>query len=60
MYRNFFAWIEVVQESREPMIHCDLFVMHIPAGRLLKHQRKKRCDSITQMRWRRKDAAITG
>ena len=60
MYRYFFARIAVVQEGREPMIHCDLFVMHMPAGRILKHQRTKRCDRNMQMRWRRKDAAIVG
>ena len=60
MYRHFFAWIAVVQEGRETMIHCDLFVMHIPAGRILKHHRTKWCDLNTQMRWRSKDAAIVG
>ena len=49
MYRHFFAWIAVVQEGREPLPRCDLCVMHMPAGRLLKHQRTKRCDRNMQM-----------
>ena len=27
-------------------------------GRLIKHQRKARCDNNTQMKWRRRDVAI--
>ena len=30
----------------------------MPAGRLIKHQRTQRCDSNTQMRWRRRGVAI--
>ena len=58
MYRHFLARIKVVQEGREPLPRCDLCGMHIPAGRLLKHQREKRCNRNTQMRWRWKDVAI--
>ena len=38
MYRPFFAWIAAVQEGREPLPICDLYAMHIPAGRLIKNQ----------------------
>ena len=58
MYRHFFAWIEMVQEGRKPLSRCDLCGTHMPAGRLLKHQRTKRCDQNMQMRWRRMDVAI--
>ena len=32
--------------------------MHMPAGRLLKHQRTKRRERNTQKRWRRRDITI--
>ena len=58
IYRNLFAWIEVVQEGREPLTRCDLWGMHMPSWRLLKHQRTKRCEHNMQMCWRRRDVAI--
>ena len=58
-FRHLFAGIAVVQEGRELLPHCDLCGMHMPSGRLLKHQRKKRCERNTQMRWRRKDVVIS-
>ena len=58
MYRHFFAWIAVVQEEREPLPRCDLCGMHMPAGRLLKHQLTKRRERNTQKRWRRRDITI--
>ena len=58
MYRHLFSHKVVVQEEMEPMPRCDLFGMHMPSGRLLKHQQTERCDRNTQIRWRRRDAAI--
>ena len=58
VYTHLFAWIEVVQEGRETLPHCDFCGMHIPAGQLLKHQRTKRCNRNMHMRYRRKDIAI--
>ena len=40
MYRHFFLPIAVVQEGMEPLPCCDLCGLHMPAGRLIKHQRK--------------------
>ena len=48
----------VVQEGREPLPHCYLCGMHMPLGRLLKHQQTKWCNRNMQMWWRRKDVAI--
>ena len=57
MYRHFFAWIALVQERMDPLPRCDFCGMNMPAGRLLKKQRKKRCNQNTQIRWRSKDVA---
>ena len=59
MYRHLFSWIAGVQEGRDPLPRCDLCGMHMPAGQILRHQRKKRCNWNTQMRWKRRDVAIT-
>ena len=32
--------------------------MHMPAGRLIKHQRTSTYDKTTQMRWQRRDVEI--
>ena len=48
----------MVQEGKNPLPCCDSFGMHMPAGRLIKHQWTKRCNRNTQMRLRRRDVAI--
>ena len=58
MYRHLFSWIAVVQEGRETLPRCDLCGMHIPEGRLRKHQQTQRCDRNTQMQCRRRDVVI--
>ena len=58
VYIQFLSQIAVVQEENDPLSHCDLCDMHMPAGRLIKHQRTQRRYSNTQMRWRRRDVAI--
>ena len=58
MHFRFRSKAEVVQEGKEPLPHCDLFGMNIPAGRLIRHRRTDRYDSNTQMRWRRRYVAI--
>ena len=59
MYRKVFSRIEVVQESKDPLPCCDLCRMHMPEGRLIKHQRTNRRDRNTQMQWWRRDVLIT-
>ena len=59
MYRHLFSRIAVVKEGREPLPRCDLCSMCVPEGRLIKHQRTKRCDRNMQMRWQSRDVAIT-
>ena len=58
MKHHFISKVEVVQEETEPLPCCDLCVIQIPEGRLIKHRRTARCDKNTQTRWRRRDAAI--
>ena len=58
MYRHFFLRISVVQEGREPLLHCNLCDMHMTAGRLIKKKWEQRCERNTQMRWRRRAAGI--
>ena len=48
----------VVQEGAETLTRCDLCVMHMPEGPLIKHPLKEICNKNTQMRWRRQDVAI--
>ena len=55
---TFFSRIEVVQEGKEPLNHCDLCGIRIAEGRLIKHQRMRRCNRNMQMRWQRRDVAI--
>ena len=59
MWRHFFSRIVVVQEGKEPLTLCNLCGMHMPAGRLIKHHKTQRCDRNTQIRWRRREFAIT-
>ena len=47
-----------MQEGKETLPRCDLCGMHMPAGRLTKHHRTRRCDKNRQMWWRRREAAI--
>ena len=58
MYRQFRSKVTVVQEGVEPLPFCEFCVMHIPAGRLIRHRRTVHWDKNTQMRSRRKDVAI--
>ena len=55
MYRHFQSKVTVVQEGEEPLHRCEFCIMHMPAGRVIKHQRTARCDKNTQMRWQRRD-----
>ena len=37
---------------------CDLCVMHMPVGRIIRHRKTSRCKKNTHMRWRRRYVAI--
>ena len=58
MYCHFFFKVAVVQEGAEPLPFYGLCVMHMQAGRLIKHQQMVCCDKKTQMRLRRRDVEI--
>ena len=58
MFRQFRSRIAVVQEGREPLPRCDMYKIHMPAGRLIRHLRTARCDQNMQMRLRRWDVEI--
>ena len=47
MYRHFQSQVTVVQEVAEPLHLCDFYIMHMPAGRIIKHQRTARFDNNT-------------
>ena len=47
MYQHFFSQISLLQEGKEPLPHCDLCSMHMPAGQLIKNQQIKRCNRNT-------------
>ena len=59
MYRHFYTRIAVVQEGKEPLPHCDLCGVQIPAGWVIKYQRTKRCNRNMQIQWQRRDVVIT-
>ena len=59
MSQYFYLRIAVVQEGKEPLPCCEFCGMHVPAGRIIKHRRMKRCNRNTQMRWQRRDVAIS-
>ena len=48
----------VVQAGTELLPHCDLYGMHMPLRRIVRHRRISRFKKNTQMRWRRRDVAI--
>ena len=50
MFRQFWSQIAVVQEGKEPLPRCDLCIMHMPVGRLIKNRRTARCNWNIQMR----------
>ena len=58
MYKHFRLQVAVAQEGTETLPRFKLYGMNMPAGRLIKHQRKRRCDRNTQMQWWRRDVAI--
>ena len=43
IYRHFKFNVVVVQERMEPLPCYELYRMHIPAGRLIRHRRTARC-----------------
>ena len=58
MYRHFQPKVEVVQEGEELLPLCDLYRMHMPMVRIIKHHRTYICEKNTQIRWRRRYVVI--
>ena len=53
MFQHFWYRIAVIQEGKELLPCCDLCVMHMPKGWIIKHLRTEWCDRKPQMRrWR--------
>ena len=48
----------VVQEGAEPLPHCDLCVIHMPVGWIIKHWKTQICDKNNHLKWRRRDMYI--
>ena len=58
MYCHFRSKVEVVQEGNKSLPCCDLYGMHMPAERLIRHMKTASCDKKIQMMWRRRDVEI--
>ena len=59
VYRHFWLQVAVVQVGAETLPCCDLCIMHMPVGRLIKYWHMARCNKNMQMRWYRRDVAIS-
>ena len=59
MFRHFRSKMAAFQEGKYPLPRCDLCRMHIPAGWLIRNSKMALCYRNTQMRWRRRDVAIS-
>ena len=58
MHRHFFSKVAVLQVGSEPLPCCNMSVMHMPAGRLIKYRRMDRCFKNTEMRIRFRDIDV--
>ena len=58
MYCHFLSKAVLVQDRARQLTRCDLCIMHMPAGQIIRIRRMARCDKNTQMRWWRRDVAI--
>ena len=58
MYHHFISKVAVVQEGTDMMPRCDLYELHMPAGRLITPRRTPHCDKNYHTRRRRRDVAI--
>ena len=58
MHRHFFSKVAVLQVGSEPLPCCNMSVMHMPAGRLIKYRRMARCFNNTEMRIRFRDIDV--
>ena len=43
MYRHFLSKVTVLKEGKDTLPHCNICVMHMPAGQILKYQRNMCC-----------------
>ena len=59
MFHQFISKVAVVQEDKDTLPCCDMCIMHMPAGRIIRHRRTAKCDMNTQMRWSQQDVAVT-
>ena len=57
MFCHFRSQMAVFQEGKELLPCCDLCVMHIPEGGVIRHRKTARCNRNTQMRRRLWDVA---
>ena len=58
MCHHFRSKVMMFQDRAEPLPPFDLCGLHMPARRVIKHQRTACYDKNTQMSWRRRDVAI--
>ena len=50
MYRNFRLKYTLMQEGSDPLPRCNMRIMHIPRGNLIKHWRTVHCFKNIEMR----------
>ena len=48
----------MLQERSELLPQCNMYIMHMQSGWLIKHRRTARCFNNTDMRLRRKDVEV--
>ena len=58
MFRHFLLKFMVIQKGREPLPRCNMCIMHMPEGRLLKHRRTAFCFRNNEMRIRRREVEV--
>ena len=58
MYPHFQSQVAVIQEGKETLPHCNLRIIQMSVGRLIKHQHTVQLDKNTHMRWQRRDILI--
>ena len=59
MFFYFRSKVAVFQDGKEPLPCCDLCIINMLSGRLIRHRKTARCNRNTHMRWRRWDVSIT-
>ena len=55
MYQHWNSKVSIIQEGPELLPRCNIYGIHMPDTRLIKHRHKKRCNKVMKMRLRLRD-----